>query len=83
MRVGDLIETLRTYNPDEQVCVLWWDRNMYEFDVPADAWQRVVDEFEGDIESDDPPHGIEISMHLAARAEEEVRGRRAHLSVVE
>ena len=94
MNVRQMINVLQTYKPDEEICVLWWDRHMYEGEVSAEVWSLLVSEFESELESETPRFGLDISGYLAARVEEEVRRSAAravkekssqprHLTVVE
>lgn len=94
MKVQEMMNVLMTYRADEEICLLWWDRHMYEGEVSIDAWSRVVGEFEAELECETPRFGLDISGYLAAKVEEEVRRSAApavkekssqprHLTVVE
>jgi hypothetical protein len=51
MKVKELIKMLEVYEPDEELCVLYWDKEQYGFvDDPLvltdGAWSKVVKEFD-------------------------------------
>lgn len=49
MKIKDMIEHLSKLNPNDQICVVWWERPERE-DVGGyvshEAWQRVCQEFD-------------------------------------
>jgi len=51
MRVKELLKMLEAYEPEEELCVLYWDKEQYNFiDEPLTltdgAWSKVVKEFD-------------------------------------
>ena len=58
MKVHELIKQLtEELNPDEEVCVLVWDKAMFEFQdddelfLTDEGWERVVKDFEAESHS--------------------------------
>lgn len=53
MKISRLIKILQEQNnPDEEICVLWWEKNHFDRDkeetihLTEDGWAKVVAEFE-------------------------------------
>lgn len=52
MRVADLIAMLSRYSPDTQVCALYWDKELFDYDkedethLTDEAWGRICREFD-------------------------------------
>lgn len=48
MKVKNLIHQLSTYNPEDEIIVLLWDRDEFivnDDDVTEEVWGKVVEEF--------------------------------------
>jgi hypothetical protein len=50
MKVRDAIELLSTYKPDDEICIAWWTRELFEDpdgeDPSVEAWSHAVAEFD-------------------------------------
>jgi hypothetical protein len=52
MKVKDLLEALSQYEPDKDICVLWWDKETYDYtpeseeQLSSEAWARICKEFD-------------------------------------
>lgn len=45
MKVKDLMKNLEKLNPDEQICVLWWERENF-VETSEEVWNKVCDIFD-------------------------------------
>ena len=52
MKVKTLLEMLSRYSPEDELCVLYWDKEQYDFNEDEDvaltpeAWEKVCKEFD-------------------------------------
>lgn len=66
MKVGKLIEALGKYQADEDICVLWWDKETYDYNpleeehLSKEAWAEICREFHEWDEA-----GLEVSQWIA------------------
>lgn len=66
MKVKDLLEVLSKYEPDEEICVLWWDKETYDYNpleeehLSDEAWARICKEFDEWDEA-----GLDVSQWIA------------------
>lgn len=45
MKAKDLIEQISKLDPNEEICVLWWERENFS-DVSVETWNKVCDIFD-------------------------------------
>ena len=45
MKAKDLIGHISKLDPNEEICVLWWERENFA-DVPVETWNKVCDIFD-------------------------------------
>lgn len=77
----ELIETLKRYQPDEQLLITWWSAEDVEYlladeDVETDKAQEIWDDIVFDLDSATSDHAIslvndELSSMFYAKMEEE------------
>ena len=52
MKVGKAIEFLSEMDRDEEICISWWERDLFTdrngVPVPDDAWSSAVAEFDAE-----------------------------------
>lgn len=52
MRVKTLLEMLSRYAPEDNLCVLFWDKDCFDYpsddetELTAQAWDEICDEFD-------------------------------------
>ena len=52
MKVKTLLEMLSRYSPEDELCVLYWDKPQYDFEedediaLTSEAWEKVCKEFD-------------------------------------
>jgi hypothetical protein len=52
MKVSKAIELLSELNPDEEICISWWESNLFTDDddeplkADSEEWVKAVDEFD-------------------------------------
>jgi hypothetical protein len=50
MKVSKAIELLSEINPDEEIAISWWERDLFTDEndviVPEEAWFKAVEEFD-------------------------------------
>ncbi len=50
MKVSQAIKLLSEIDPDEEICISWWERDLFTdrdgVPVPDDAWLRAVEVFD-------------------------------------
>lgn len=49
MKVSEAIEMLKRHNPDEQILILYWAKDLFEdkdLKIDDDIWNQVIDERE-------------------------------------
>jgi hypothetical protein len=52
MKIKLAIEILSRYSPDDEICLLYWDKEQYDyaeeedFSLTAENWAKVCDEFD-------------------------------------
>jgi hypothetical protein len=71
MKVSKAIESLKSYKPDEEIYIMWWDSEITEMfsDEPLteDKWNEIVDSLENnDIGSE------EVSEFIIAEIEDKL-----------
>lgn len=45
MKVKEVIKALEELSPDEEICVLWWERQNF-VDTSEEVWNKVCDIFD-------------------------------------
>jgi hypothetical protein len=48
MKVKDVIKNMQNYNPDDEVVILWWTKDIFDNDVVISdyVWSNVVKEID-------------------------------------
>ena len=47
MKVKDVIKNMQSYNPDDEVVILWWTKDIFDDEdntISDDVWSNVVKE---------------------------------------
>lgn len=45
MKVKEVIKALEELSPDEEICVLWWERENFS-DLPVETWNKLCEIFD-------------------------------------
>ena len=65
MRVKNLIEQLKEYDPDDEIIVAYWDKDWFtellERDITDDQWQDIVGDGENVIENMDTGDYLQLA----------------------
>lgn len=49
MKVSEIITLLQTMKPDDNICILWWERDTFddtEEPITDECWNKVCDDFD-------------------------------------
>lgn len=66
MKVADLVRQIKLLNPDDDICVLYWEKPSYDYDsddenvLTKEAWAEICKEFD-----DWEDAGTELSEWIA------------------
>tara|TARA_R110002167_G_scaffold26381_1_gene90932 strand:- start:833 stop:1036 length:204 start_codon:yes stop_codon:yes gene_type:complete len=53
MKIRDIIETLSSMNPDEEIVIAWWERNTFP-QVKDEDWNEAASVLEGRMDWSNP-----------------------------
>ena len=75
MKVSKAIEFLSEMNPDEEICISWWERDLFTdregVPVSDDAWSDAVAEFDAEGGYDSVNQQVWELVNYAIRQEGE------------
>jgi hypothetical protein len=50
MKIKQIMEMLSRYSPEDELCILWWDKpqfdNLDELSLTEEGWARICKEFD-------------------------------------
>jgi hypothetical protein len=71
MKVSKAIESLKSYKPDEEIYIMWWDSDIVEMlseePLSEDKWNHIVDSLENNEVGSD-----EVSDYIIAEVEDKL-----------